>query len=121
MDGKKDDGQFNQFLTVYEPSFIGGDWDVIRFVVGYAYYNSVAKDTLGLLEFTGKYPVIYKNYFTALYSSMIGKGQLTPETLDCFCEWADLGINEETAFDLIMEAAGMYEGNNDMTGYRKYL
>ena len=117
----KDEVAFRQFLSEKSKLFPGDNWKVVNFLLGYRYYGSVAKDTIGLLKFINEQPLVYANYIGALYSNMSVRKQLDKQSLDLLCSWADKAVNEESAFDMIRTAAYMHKQNNNNEGYRKFV
>lgn len=118
---QKDETAFRQFLKEKSRLFPAEDWKILQHLLGYNYYGSIAKDTLGLLTFMNETPVIYMNYFGALYSNMAARKQLNPANLALLCSWADKTVTGETALDIIRTAAYLHKQNNDMAGFEKYI
>lgn len=116
-----DEAKFRSFLAEKSKLFPKEEWRTINFLLGYKYYGSVAKDTLGLLKFINEDPIVYANYIGALYSTMTVKKQLNEATLKFLCDWASKAVNEESAFDLIRTAAYFHKQNKDMEGFKKFI
>ena len=92
----------------------------MRFILGYNYYGTVAKDNVALLEFMLGEPVVYKNYFGALYNNLYVQKQLNETTLNLLCKWTDKAITTDASLELIRTAAYIHEKNKDMEGYRRF-
>lgn len=116
-----DEAKFRSFLAEKAKLFPKEEWRAINFLLGYKYYGSVAKDTVGLLKFINEDPIVYANYIGALHSTMIVKKQLNESTLKFLCDWASKAVNEESAFDMIRTAAYFHKQNKDMEGFKKFI
>ena len=118
---QKDEEGFQNFLKENEKSFPAEDWKIIRFVLAYNYYNTYAKDVTVFLQFVNEHPVLYANYYSAVYSNLAAKKELTNTNLKLMTGWADKTMNEETALDLLRTAAYIHKSANDMHGFKRYL
>lgn len=112
---------FERFIASNEMKYPSEDWRIMKFLLGYHYYNSVAKDTVAFLQFANQQPVLYMNYMGALYNAMLVKKQLNETTLPLFCGWATKAVNNESGLDAIRSAAYMCRANKDEDGYRRFM
>ena len=120
--GKQNDEQkFRQFLTGYSKSFPSQDWKIYNFLLGYTYYGSIAKDTTALLRFMNEEPVVYMNYFGALYNNMVARKQLTDINLPLLASWVDKAVTENDSFDLLRTAASIHRMHNNTEGARRFI
>jgi hypothetical protein len=112
---------FRHFLQEEASLIPTGDWRKVKFVLGYSYYASMAKDTIKLLQFINEDPLVHANYVGSLYNNMLEKKQLSGENLSLLCRWADKAVTKEQAFDMISTAADMHKRNNDIQGFKKFV
>ncbi len=118
---EKNDPAFLKFLAENNKLFPAADWSILRFIVGYNYYGAISKDTTALLHFMNDDPVVYMNYFGAMYNNMLVRKQLNTATLELLCKWVDKAITAETSFELIYTAAMIQKQNNNTAGYRRFI
>jgi thioredoxin-related protein len=116
-----DEVKFRYYLSEQAKLFPKEEWDVLNFLLGYKYYGSIAKDTIGLLRFINEKPLLYMNYIGSLYNTMVVRKQLNNEALSLLCNWAFKAVNEESAFDMISMAARMCKQNSDLEGFRRFI
>lgn len=121
LGGKSDEHLFIQFLNEHESDFNQVHWPILRQSLSFTFYQQVKKDTTALLQFSNKYPLLYKGYMSSLYSTMIVKKQMNETNLSLFCKWADKVVNEESSISIIQLAANLHKQNNNPEGYRKYM
>lgn len=112
---------FQKFMASNVSAFPAEDWKVLRFLLGYAYYGGIAKDTTAMLQFINQDAIVYKNYFGSLYNNMLVRKQLTPANLKLLSTWVDKGVTEEAPISIIRTAAYIHKQNNNMEGYRRFV
>ncbi|MCH5719801.1 thioredoxin family protein [Niabella hibiscisoli] len=118
---ERNDELFISFLKTYENKFPAEDWKIIRFLLADHYYNGIAKNTDAFLGFIAVNPVLYKNYYGAMVSTLTGKQPVTAERLSLLGRWGAAGIDENTAFETILAIAKIHKQQNDIEGYKKYV
>lgn len=118
---QKNEEQFNQFLSEKSKQFPSSDWKVLRFLLGYHYYGTVAKDTVALLKFMSDEPVLYQNYLGALYNNMLVRKQLNATTLGYLCKWADEAVTTDAPFDMMITAASFHRQNNNKERFKHFV
>lgn len=112
---------FTQFLKSYEGKFPADIWKINLQTLGDRYYLGMQKDTVGYLKFAIQHPVLYQYHFSALYSRLLSKKQLTGETGQLFGKWADAIINEESSMELIKTAANLNKAIKNEQNYKKFM
>jgi len=119
--GVRNDQLFLEFLNSYKDKFPAADWKIIRFLLADQYYNTIAKDSEAFLSFVSANPVLYKNYYGAMVSTLTNKQQLSSEKLTLLAKWGSGAIDEHTAFETILSVARVYQQQNKTEVYKKYV
>jgi len=117
----KSEAALTQFLKNYEGKFPANIWKINLQTLGDRYYLGMQKDTVSYLKFAIQHPVLYQYHFSALYSKLLSKNQLTGETGQLFGKWADAIINEDSSLELIRTAASLNRKIKNEQNYKKFM
>jgi thiol-disulfide isomerase/thioredoxin len=121
LEGGNGENRFRQFLANQSSRFPRADWKVFNFLLGYNYYGSIVKDSIGLLKFLNEEPFLYRNYFGALYNNMLVRNQLNETNLGLMISWVDVAVTEQSSIEMIRLAAAIHRKNNSIEGFKRFM
>lgn len=120
LHAQSDDLSFNRFLVQQQHYFPESDWNKIRHVLGYKFYAGIRKDTMALLTFMNRYPMVYMNYAGSLFSTMQKNQQLNIQNLALWQRWAQQNIDVESALSNIQMAKEISELLGDQVAKERF-